>query len=45
MFDVPLLLSCAYEWWDRRFPWFGQAICFYQEELAFPQSQKWLVAI
>src|SRR5215831_10600621 len=37
---VPWLLFCTEKRWDRRFTGLGEPPGFYQEELAFPQSQK-----
>src|SRR5262249_34026513 len=45
VFDVPWLLFCADKRWDRTFARFGETLGVYQEEFAFPQSQKRLVTL
>src|ERR1700758_1945800 len=43
VFHMASQLFCADEWWDRWFTRFRETLGFYQEEFAFPQSQKRLM--
>ena len=45
VFHVSCGLFCADKWRPRRFARFGETLRFYQEEFAFSQSQKWLMAV